>query len=47
MVVAGKYVKIILSPNFVTFSCIWIPYGGLDAWPINKEIPGITLLFVD
>ena len=30
MVVAGKYVRIILSPNLVAFSCICIRYGGLD-----------------
>ena len=30
MVVAGKYVRIILNPNLVTFSCIGIRYGGLD-----------------
>jgi len=47
MVAAGKYVRIILSPNLVAFSCIWILYGGLDAWPINTEIPEITLLFVE
>ena len=45
MVVAGKYVRIFVSPNLVAFSCIWILYGGLDAWPINTEIPGMTLLF--
>jgi hypothetical protein len=47
MGVAGKYVRIILSPNLVIFSCIWILYRGLDAWPINTEIPGMTLLFVE
>jgi hypothetical protein len=35
---------IILSPNLVAFNCIWILYGGLDAWPIHTEIPGMTLL---
>jgi hypothetical protein len=30
MVVAGKYVRIILNPDLVTFSCIGILYGGLD-----------------
>ena len=29
------------------FDCICILYGGLDAWPINTEIPGMTLLFVE
>ena len=29
MVIAGKYVRIILSPNLVTFSCIGILYGRL------------------
>ena len=47
MVVAGKYVRIILRPNWVIFSCIGILYGGLDEWPINTEIPGMTLLFVE
>ena len=47
MVVAGKYVRIIWNPNLVTFSCIGILYGGLHAWPINTEIPGMTLLFVE
>jgi hypothetical protein len=36
-----------LNPKLVTFSCIGILYGGLDEWPINKEIPGMTLLFVE
>jgi hypothetical protein len=45
MVVAGKYVRIFVSPNLVAFSCIWILYGGLGAWPIHTEIPGMTLLF--
>jgi hypothetical protein len=26
----------------VAFSCILILYGGLDAWPINTEIPRMT-----
>ena len=30
MIVAGKYVRIILNPNLVTFSCIGILYGDLD-----------------
>jgi hypothetical protein len=30
MVVAGKYVRIILNPNLVTFNCIGILYGGLN-----------------
>jgi hypothetical protein len=30
MIVAGKYVRIILNPNLVKFSCIEILYGGLD-----------------
>jgi hypothetical protein len=47
MVVAGKYVRIIWNPNLVTFSCIGILYGGLHEWPINTEIPGMTLLFVE
>ena len=38
---------IILSPSLVAFSCIWILYGGFDAWPINTEIPGMTLLFLE
>jgi hypothetical protein len=38
---------IILSPSLVAFSCIWILYGGFDAWPINTEIPGMTLLFIE
>jgi hypothetical protein len=40
MVVAGTYVRIILNPNLVTFSCIGILYGGLDEWPVNTEISG-------
>ena len=47
MIVEGKYRMIILRPTLVGFSCIWIIYGGLDAWPINTEIPGITLLFAE
>jgi hypothetical protein len=47
MIVAGKYVRIILNPNLVTFSCIGILYGGLYEWPIDTEIPGMTLLFVE
>jgi hypothetical protein len=47
MAIAGKYAKIILSLNLVAFICIWILYGGLDAWPLNTEIPGMTLLFVE
>jgi hypothetical protein len=47
MVVAGKYARIILNPNLVTYSCIGILYRGLDEWPINTEIPGMTLLFVE
>jgi len=42
MVVAGKYVRIIFNPYLVTFSCIGILYRGLDEWPINTEIPGMT-----
>jgi hypothetical protein len=30
MVVAGKYVRIILNPYLVTFSCIGILYWGVD-----------------
>jgi hypothetical protein len=30
MIVAGKYVRIILCPNLVTFSCIGILYGCFD-----------------
>ena len=40
-------VMIILSPNLVALSCIWIFYGGIDAWPINTAIPGMTLLFLE
>ena len=29
MVVVGKYIRIILNPNLVTFSDIAILYGGL------------------
>ena len=47
MVVAGKYVRIIWNPNLVTFSCIGILYGGFHELPITKEIPGMTLLFVE
>ena len=47
MVVAGKYVRIIWNPNLVTFSYIGILYEGLHEWPINTEIPGMTLLFVE
>jgi hypothetical protein len=47
MVVAGRYVRIILNPNLFTFSCIGILYGGFDKWPINREILGMTLLFVE
>jgi hypothetical protein len=36
-----------LSPNLATFICIGILCGGLDEWPINTEIPGMTLLFVE
>ena len=46
MVVAGKYVRIILSPNLIAVSCICIFYEGLDAWPINTEIPRMTLLAI-
>ena len=45
MIIKVKYIRIILSPNLVAFSCIWILYGGLDAWPINTEILGMALLF--
>jgi hypothetical protein len=47
MVVAGKYVRIIWNPNLVTFSRIGILYGDLHEGPINTEIPGMTLLFVE
>ena len=47
MIVAGKYVRIILNPNLVTFSCIGILYGVLDECHINTEIQGMTLLFVE
>ena len=47
MVVAGKYVRIIWKANLVTFSCIEIFSGGLHELPINTEIPGMTLLFVE
>jgi len=47
MVVAGKYIRIILSQNLAAFSCSWILYEGLDAWPTNAEIPGMTLLFLE
>ena len=33
----------ILRPNLVALSCIWI----LDAWLINTEIPGMTVLFLE
>jgi hypothetical protein len=42
-----KYIRIIVRPNLVAFSCIWILYGSLDAWPINTEIPGMTMLFLE
>jgi hypothetical protein len=32
-----------LNPNLDTFSCI----GIIDESPINTEIPGMTLLFVE
>ena len=48
MIIKVTYIRIILSPNLIAFSCIWILYGGLfDAWPINTEIPGMTLLFLE
>ena len=47
MIIEGRYRKNILRPTLVTFICIWILYGGLDAWPINTEIPGKTLFFVE
>ena len=47
MVFAGKYVRIIWNSNLVTFSCIGILYGGLHESPINMEITGMTLLFVE
>jgi hypothetical protein len=47
MVVAGKYARIILNPNLITFSCIGILYGVLDECHINTEIQGMTLLFVE
>jgi len=47
MVVAGKYIRIILSQNVAAFTCIWVLYGGLDAWSINTEIPGMTMLFLE
>jgi hypothetical protein len=47
MVAAGKYIRIILSQNLAASNCSWILYGGLDAWPINAEIPGMTLLFLE
>jgi hypothetical protein len=39
-----KYIRIILRPNLVEFSCIWILYGCLDAWPINTEIPVMIII---
>ena len=47
MIVEGKHVRIVVSSNLVAFNCIWILYGGLDAWPINTEIHRIMLLFVE
>jgi hypothetical protein len=41
------FALIILNPNLVTFSCIGILYRGLDEWPMNTEIPGMALLFVE
>jgi len=43
LVVEGQYIRIILNPTVDAFSCILILYGGLDAWSINTEIPGMTL----
>ena len=45
--IGGQYIRITMSHNLVAFSCILILYGCLDAWPINTEIPGITLLFLE
>ena len=42
-----KYIRIILKPYLIAFSCILILYGGLDAWPINTEFAGMTLLFLE
>jgi len=30
LLIEGQYIRIILSPNSVVFSCILILYGGLD-----------------
>ena len=38
MVVAGKYVRISWNPNLVTFSCIWILYGGLHEWNSGNDV---------
>jgi hypothetical protein len=42
-----KYIRIIVRLYLVAFSCIWILYGSLDAWPINTEILVMTLLFLE
>ena len=46
LVVEGQYIRIIVSPHVNAFNCILILYEDLDAWPINTEIPGMTLLFL-
>lgn len=35
------------EPNLIVFSFDLILYGGLAAQPINTEIPGMTLLFLE
>jgi len=36
-----------LIPNLVAFNWILILYGGIDAWAINTELLGMTLLFLE
>ena len=47
MIIEGQYIRIILSPNLVAYSCILFLSGGLDTWPINTEMSGITLLLLE
>ena len=43
----GQCIRIIMSPTLVEFNYMLILYGGLDAWPMHNEIPGITLLCLE
>ena len=45
LLVEGQYIRLILSSDFIVFSCILILNGGFDIWPVNTECLGMTLLF--